>query len=162
MSEEKFSEVGVKAEEVVNTVIGRMAMPFNVKFQFIANNKQKGLIKIAKVGDVYQYLTHIDVLVIINDIYADVLDDEALEILVTQELDRLQFDANSGKIKIGKPELSTSVGVIKKYGIEAVARANKLVDTIDEQKDDMEGMQQTVNNLKVDGMLKDDGVDFLS
>jgi len=136
MSEEKFHEVSQKAEDAFNNVVSKIALPYTINFKLIGNDTQKNLVKLSKVADVYSYLTSLQVLVIFNNTYIDALDDEAVEILIQQELDRLQFNMKTGKISISAPELQTSVGVVKKYGIDEVARANKLEELYAEQKAD--------------------------
>lgn|SRR5574343_795374 len=136
MSETKFHEVSEDTKEVFDRIVDKQALPFNIKFHLLSNETQKCLIKINKVSDMYQYITKYDMIVIFNEIYLTALDELSCEILIQQELDRMQCDIQSGKIKMAKPELSTSVGVIKKYGIDDVAKANQLEELYKQQKED--------------------------
>ena len=161
MSEQNFHEVSAEAEEIFNNVTSKIALPFTVNFKLISNEKQKCLVLISKISDVYSYLTGHHVLVSFNDSYISALDDKAKEILIQQELDRLKFNMKTGKISMGSPELSTSVGVIKKYGIDEVARANKLEELYDEQKSDDEQKNDRESAEIHANNLHDDGVSFL-
>ena len=67
----------------------------------------------------------------------------------------------TGKIKRAPHEISTSVGVVKKYGIDAVARANKLVELYEQQQKDSKGDKVDANGLSEVGSLKDDGANWL-
>ena len=73
-------------------------------------------------------------LISINEDYFDAFDDEAKNILIDQELALLEFDLDKGSIKIGKPDLITSSGVIKRYGVDAVERANQVRDLWNQQQ----------------------------
>lgn len=164
--EEKYQEISADAEELFESVLKKMAMPFDVSFQLVCCNTQKNLIKLSKVSDIYSYLTKKQVLVIFNDYFVTTLDKISAEILVQQELDKIDFDTNNGTIKLKKPELSTSVGVIKKYGIEEVARANQLEDLVARQKQDSDSDQATreavADRVEVRGFSRSNGgVDFL-
>ena len=135
-AEEKFHELEQDSLDLLQEAIGKMAMPFAVQYQFIGNKKQKALVRVSKITDVYSFITGKQVLISVNDDYLHKFDDEARDILMRQELDRLQVDINSGKVKIAAPELSTSVGVLKKFGIDAVQRATQLETLYAEQKAD--------------------------
>jgi hypothetical protein len=135
-TETVFRDVDESTLETFQRIISTLALPFQISFRLINNEKQKKLIQVNKISEVYQFLTGHEILVIFNENYMDTLDEQSTEILIQQEMDRLNMDMNSGKIKIQKPELSTSVGVIRKYGIDDVAKANKLEELIKEQKDD--------------------------
>ncbi len=162
MSEENFYEVSAEAEELFTKVTSKMALPFNINFKLVSNDKQKCLVTLSKVKDVFTYLYKIQVMVIFNDAYVSALDETAAEILIQQELDRIHFNMKTGKISIGAPELSTSVGVIKKYGIDEVARANKLEELYEDQKSDEEKEQDKTTAQSHADLLSDEGVSFLA
>jgi phosphoribosylformylglycinamidine (FGAM) synthase PurS component len=146
---EKYFELSEDTVEAIKEIVSKMAMPFQVNFRYLGNAKQKTLIAVSKMQPQIAYMTNLHVLVQINEDYFDKFDEESKVILIRQELDRLQFDANSGSIKIAKPELTTSVGCITKYGIEAVARANKLQDLYADQQADVgqEQLEEMANAL---------------
>lgn len=135
-TETSFRNVDDSTSELFFGITRKIALPFTISFKLVNNEKQKKLIQLNKIPDVYAFLTNMEVLVTFNEDYMNVMDEQSIEILIQQELDRLHCDLNSGKIKISKPELSTSVGVIKKYGIDEVAKANKLEELLKEQKED--------------------------
>jgi len=135
-TESKFYDLGEDTLELITNLIDKMALPFNLKIKFIGVTKQKQLIKLQKTSDVVSHLTSIDMFMFINEDYLITFDDTNAEILIYQELDRLQFDINKGTFKITKYQLQTNPGVLKKYGIDAVAQANQLVELLKEQKED--------------------------
>jgi hypothetical protein len=135
-TESKFYDLGEDTLELITNLIDKMALPFNLKIKFIGVTKQKQLIKLQKTSDVVSHLTGIDMFMFINEDYLITFDDTNAEILIYQELDRLQFDINKGTFKITKYQLQTNPGVLKKYGIDAVAQANQLVELLKEQKED--------------------------
>jgi hypothetical protein len=134
---EKYHELSESTVEEIKELVSKMAMPFQVNFRYLGNAKQKALLNVSKMQPQIAFMTNLHVLIQVNEEYFDKFDEEAKTILMRQELDRIQFDSNSGAIKIAKPELTTSVGVITKYGIEAVARANKLQDLYTDQQLDV-------------------------
>lgn len=135
-NEEKFYDLGEDTIELIDSIIDNMALPFNIRIKYMGNAKMKNLIKLQKMSDAMAHITKIDLVIFINEDYLISLEDDNAKILVHQELDRLEFDINKGKFKLAKFPLQTTEGVLIKYGIEAVARANKLSDLYTEQLGD--------------------------
>lgn len=108
----------------------------NLDYSFISNNKQKKLIKISKIPDTYSLLTNSDLLVLINEDYFYSFDEMSKRILFEQEIDRIEINFEKGQIKIGKPSVNTSFGIIKKFKIENVENALKLEKEFENQKND--------------------------
>jgi hypothetical protein len=131
-----YYEVSDSSVETFNEVYDKKTFPVNVGFQFIGNSKQKSLIKIAKLADHYVFLLKKELLVSINEDLMDVFDDESIKILIEQELDKISVNLDTGKVKVVKLDLTTSSGIINKYGIEKVAKANKVEELYNQQKKD--------------------------
>jgi hypothetical protein len=68
------------------------------------------------------------ILVSINETLMSKFDDEFINILFEQEIDKIHFDLEKGKVKLVKPDISTFSSLIKKWGIEKISRANQLAD----------------------------------
>lgn len=144
---EKFYDLSEDSIEMVTDVIDTMALPFNLKIKYIGTTKLKGLVKLQKLSDIISHITNIDLLIFINEDYAITLEEENCKILIHQELDRLQFDVSKGTFKIGKYPLQTTEGVLRKYGIEAVSKANQLSQLYGEQKQDKEEFEEKVQSI---------------
>ena len=114
----KFYAVSDETIGVFNKIFAKKAFPFNVGFQFLGCESQKSLIKISKLPDQYVFMLEKELLVTINDELMSVFDDESIQILIEQELDKISINMETGKIKMIKPDLSTFSGLINKYGIE--------------------------------------------
>jgi hypothetical protein len=129
----KFYEV---SEDTVNlfSEIVRKKVLNDVAFQFIGNDSQKVVAKISKLSDQYEYLLNKHILVSINEILMAQFDDESISILFEQEIDKIQFDVEKGKVKLVKPDISTFSSLIKKWGIEKISRANQLAEISSELK----------------------------
>ena len=127
-TENKFYELSEDTLELIQGLVSKMALPFNLRIKYMGNSKQKQLVKLQKVSDVFSHITNIDLLMFVNEDYYIRLEEKNAEILIYQELDRLQFDIEKGTFKIAKFLLQTNPGVLKKYGIDAVAEANQLSD----------------------------------
>jgi hypothetical protein len=65
-----------------------------------------------------------------------VFDDESVVILMEQEIDKININIETGKIKLVKTDLNTFSSLVNKYGVEKVARANKVEEIYNEQKKD--------------------------
>lgn len=136
MSKEQFHELSDYIVEYFNELEQKLALPVDIKYVYQADDKQKTLIKIVKIPDRYATLLKADLLISFNEDYFDAFDDESKNILIDQELTLIEFNMDKGTLKIGKPDLMTSTGVLKKYGVEAVERANQVKDLYSQQKDD--------------------------
>ena len=120
----------------MSKVFSKKAFPFNVGFQFVGSESQKNLIKITKMPDQFAFLTDKELLVSINDELMSIFEDESIQILIEQEIDKITVNMDTGKIKMVKPDLTTFSGLINKYGIEKIAKANKVEELYSQQKKD--------------------------
>ena len=55
------------------------------------------------------------------------------------EIDKIYINIDSGKIKLVKTDLNTFSSLVNKYGMEKVARANKVEELYKEQQADAKG-----------------------
>jgi hypothetical protein len=156
---DKYYDLDQDTIDLINKVMESITMPFNIKVKMIGSSKMKCLIKLQKVADVFAHMTGYDLIIYINEDYLIRLDDINSEILIYQDLDRLQFDIEKGTFKLGKFQLQTNPGVLKKFGIDAVANANQLTDLLTQQKADS-GDDQFDINTSVKSVKK--SVDFLN
>jgi hypothetical protein len=84
----------------------------------------------------FEFLLEKELLIIMNEDLLRVFDDESVNILIEQELDKVSISIDTGKIKLVKPDLTTFSAIVSKYGIEKVARANQVEELYDQQKKD--------------------------
>lgn len=133
---EKFYELSDDVIATFKEIYNAKSFPINIGFRFYGKSKQKQLITLKVLSEEDQYLLGKDVLVKINEDIFDKFDEESKKILIEQELDKIWVDSNSGKIKTTKPDLTTFSGLVNKYGIEKVARANQVEDLYNQQKSD--------------------------
>lgn len=163
-AESKYYDLHEDTLATIQTIIDKMALPFNLKIKFMGHAKMKTLIKLQKINDIFSHITGIDLIVFINEDYFIRFEETNAEILIYQELDRLEFDMNKGTFKIAQYPLQTTIGVLKKYGIDAVAEANQLIELYSQQKQeaDKEAAEQLKDSLKdkVRSVKKD--VEFLN
>lgn len=146
MSKEQFHELSDYIIEYFDELEKKLSLPVDIKYVYQADDKQKNLIKIIKIADRYAKLLNADLLVSVNEDYFDAFDDEAKNILIDQELALIEFNLDKGTLKIGKPDLVTSSGIIKKYGVNAVERANQVRDLYADQQ--LEQEKETKENKK--------------
>jgi hypothetical protein len=129
------------SEDTIDTfmkVYNKKAFSINVNFEFVGSETQKSLIKISKLADQFSFILSKDVLVSINEDLMNVFDDESVEILIEQEIDKITTNIETGKVRLVKPDLTTFSGLINKYGIEKIAKANKVEELYAQQKQDQE------------------------
>ena len=134
---EAFYELDGTTEELFMEVFNKKSFPVNVSFQFIGSSKQKQLIKVAKIADDFAFVLKKDLKVIINEDLLDVFDEESITILIEQEIDKININMESGKIKLVGTDLNTFSSIVNKYGVEKVARANGTQALYADQKKDM-------------------------
>lgn len=133
---ERFYELSEDTVSEFNEVFFKKAFPVTIKLQFIGDTKQKTLIKITKLPDDISFILSKEVKVIINEDLLNSYDDESIQILFEQDLDKIDINIETGKIKIKKTDLNTFSSIVNKYGVDAVARANKVEELYQEQKKD--------------------------
>jgi hypothetical protein len=133
---DKFYEVSEDSIARFYEVFNKKSFPVSIKFQFVGCEKQKELIKVSKIADHFAFILQKEILVSINDDLMSVFDDESITILIEQEIDKININIESGKIKFVKTDLNTFSAIVNKYGVEKVARANKVEELYQEQKKD--------------------------
>ena len=134
----KFYNLSDETIDTFKSVFNKKSFPFNVGFQFVGSESQKNLIKISKMPDQFAFILEKELLISINDDLMSVFEEESIQILMEQEIDKISVNMDTGKIKMIKPDLTTFSGLINKYGIEKVAKANKVEELYAEQKQDAE------------------------
>jgi hypothetical protein len=132
----KFYKLSDDTIQKFKQTYNRKSFPFNIGFEFVGSESQKNLIKIQKLADPIAFTLEKEMLVTINETLMDVFDGESVEILFEQELDKIQINMDSGKVKLIKPDLTTFSSLINKYGIEKIARANKVEELYQQQQQD--------------------------
>ena len=133
----------ILSEDTINDfmeVFDTKSFPVDVKFEFIGNSKQKKLIAITKIAEDANFLYDKDVKVSINEALMDSFDEDVRTILIEQEIDKIGIDLKTGKINFLKSdvEFSATSGLINKYSLEKVAKANGVEYLAIEQKQDAE------------------------
>lgn len=141
---DRFSEI---SEDTINDfykVFNKKSFPISVKFQFIGDSKQKNLIKISKIADDISFVLQKELKVTINEDLMNVFEEESITILFEQEIDKININLDSGKIKLVKTDLNTFSSLVNKYGVEKVARANKVEELYAEQQKDAKGDEEFI------------------
>lgn len=130
----KFYKLSDDTISKFKRVFTKKSFPFNVGFEYIGSESQKNLIKITKMSDQMSFVTEKELMVQINEDLINVFDEESINILFEQEIDKISVNMDTGKIKMVKPDLNTFSSLINKYGIEKIARANKVEELYTQQK----------------------------
>lgn len=136
---DRFRELSDDTVKEFMDVFNRKSFPLPIKFQFIGDSKSKNLVKIAKLPDDLAFVLDKELKVTINEDLMNAYDEESTVILFEQEIDRINHNIDSGKIKLVKTDLNTFSSLVNKYGVEKVARANKVEELYQQQKADSDG-----------------------
>ena len=160
-TEPKFYELGEDTVKFVKDIISEMALPMMFNIEIVGTSKLKGLVKLQKANDLMSYFASgVNLLILINEDYFITLDEEISKILIYQELDRISYNLEKGTFKLEKFKLQTNPGVLKKFGIDAVANANQIADVYAEQKADAD--QDEIDQNVANVAFKNKSFEFLS
>ena len=83
-------------------------------------------------------------LISFNEDLLNVFDDDSITILIEQEIDKININMESGKIKLVGTDLNTFSSIVNKWGVEKVARANKVEELFVEQQKDSKSDEQFI------------------
>ena len=133
---DRFYELSEDTTAEFFNIFNKKAFPVSLKFLFLGDSKQKNVIKITKIPDDYSFALGKELKITINEDLMNAYDDESVEILFEQEIDKININIESGKIKLVRPDLTTFSSLVNKFGIEKVARANKVEELYQEQQND--------------------------
>ena len=137
-AKEVYYDLDPETEQDFMDVFNKKSFPVNIKFLFQGNSKQKQLIKVSRVPDQYAFALGKELLISINEDLMGVFDEDSITILFEQEIDKININMESGKIKLVSTDLNTFSSIVTKWGVEKVARANKVEELYAEQKEDAE------------------------
>jgi len=144
MAKEQYESLSDEIIAYFKGIEKAFAMPMDIKFVFVANSKQKKLVKVTKISDTFSYLLDADILVVFNEDYFNNFDDQTKQILVEQEIDKIEFDLEKGTISIKEPEINTSCGIIEKFSLKLVENANRLQKEYEKQKKDKKDQESQI------------------
>jgi len=144
MAKESYESLSDEIITYFKKIEESFSMPMDIKFVYVANSKQKKLVKISKITDTYSYLLDADVLVIFNEDYFNNFDEQTKQILIEQEIDKIEFDLEKGTIRIKEPEINTSCGIIEKFTLKLVENANRLQKEYEKQKKDKKEQESQI------------------
>ena len=132
----KFEDASEDVIEGFNLILQKLDLPFTFKACYLSSTKQKKMVTMKRLPAEYSKLLDKDVLIVFNESMYQPLDDLSKEILFEQEIAKISLDMENGNIKTVKPDLNTFSGLIKKWGIDAVAKANQVESLLSQQIDD--------------------------
>lgn len=134
---DRFYDLSQDTIDDFYSIFNQKSFPISLNYQFIGDSKQKTLIKITKVADDYSFILQKELKVSINEDLLTAYDQESITILFEQEIDKININLDSGKVKLLKTDLNTFSSLVNKYGVEKVARANKVEELYQDQQNDV-------------------------
>jgi len=129
----KFYDVSDETTNIFLELVRKKVLN-DVSFQFIGCDSQKVVCKVSKLSEQYEYMLKKHILVSINEVLMADFDEESINILFEQEIDKITFNIETGKVKLRKTDINTFASLIKKYGIDKISRANQLAEITSELK----------------------------
>jgi len=133
---DRFYDLSEDTIDSFYSVFNKKSFPVTIKIQFVGDTKQKNLVKISKIADDYSFILQKELKVSVNEELMNHFDEESITILFEQEIDKINMNIDSGKIKLVKTDLNTFSSLVNKWGVEKVARANKVEELYNQQKQD--------------------------
>jgi len=133
---DRFYDLSEDTIDSFYSVFNKKSFPVTIKIQFVGDTKQKNLVKISKIADDYSFILQKELKVSVNEDLMNHFDEESITILFEQEIDKINMNIDSGKIKLVKTDLNTFSSLVNKWGVEKVARANKVEELYNQQKQD--------------------------
>lgn len=143
-SKEIYYDVDSSTEDLFMEIFNKKSFPMNIKFLFQGNSKQKQLVKVSKISDQYAFALGKELLISVNEDLLNVFDDDSITILIEQEIDKININMESGKIKLVSTDLNTFSSIVNKWGVEKVSRANKVSELYIEQQKDAKGDEEFI------------------
>jgi hypothetical protein len=137
-TKERYSETSEDIISAFMNIVRKKNGSSELKYDFISDSKQKTLINLKKLNPLDSFILKKDIRVVVNEEMYDAFDDESINLLLEEEIDKIVVTMDNGKITIRKYDLSTFSGILSKYGIEAVSRAKQVEVLTFEQAADME------------------------
>ena len=134
---DRFYDLSQDTIDDFYSIFNQKSFPISLNYQFIGDSKQKTLIKITKVADDYSFILQKELKVSIIEDLLTAYDQESITILFEQEIDKININLDSGKVKLLKTDLNTFSSLVNKYGVEKVARANKVEELYQDQQSDV-------------------------
>lgn len=120
----KYQELSNQAiVETFNNILEGKYLPIEINFQFTAVTKGKKLIVMKRIPENLEVVLNKHIQVIVNEDIFDKMDESSIEILFEQEIEKISYNMNTGKISLTDPKLKVFPGIVTKYGIEDIARA---------------------------------------
>jgi hypothetical protein len=136
---EKYHELYDDTKDLFKEIISRKSFSVDLRLEFVGSTKQKELVKVSRIPDQYSFILGKELLVIINESMLSSFDDESVTILMEQEIDKIQVNYETGKVKLVKPDLSTFSSLVTKWGLEKISRANQITELYTQQTADAAG-----------------------
>lgn len=114
----KLDGVLKDTEDLFKKVLDQTSIPKSINFELIASNNMKDVGKVVKANEILKYMTEVDIIILLNENIFDRLEEDQKTMILEELLAQVYWDADSGKIKLIKPDVNTFSLLIKRYGID--------------------------------------------
>ena len=148
MAKDNLKELEADISDFFNERLNIKNIPIDLKFLFISDIKQKQLITLVKIPDVYSVSLKKDILVRINPTYFDAFDekgDDINKILFDNAIDKIETNLEKGTFKITNPNFKANIDFIEQYSYKKVQRALETEQLFEQQLKEKETEKKNNN-----------------
>lgn len=114
----KYTEVAPDIQEQFDRFISNIEGLGELNIKVIGCPKLKDVCKVSKSNDLLKHLTENDVIILINEAIFDALEPEQQLMVIEENIARIYFDAEKGKVTLNSPDFETFSLLLIKYGAE--------------------------------------------
>ena len=123
----KYTEVGEDIQEQFERFIDNIEGLSELNIKVIGCPKLKEVCKVSKANDLLKHLTEEDIIILINEPIFDGLEPEQQLMVIEENIARIYFDAEKGKVILNTPDFETFSLLLIKYGTEKCLRLKTLI-----------------------------------
>lgn len=146
MSHQVYYDLNEDTIEFINECLSGIYIPVKLKIEYLgATNLKKYPIKLVKPNDMFNHLLGKELVILVNEEMLEKLDDASQKIVVEQELNKIEYNLEKGKLSLSNSNYSTDVGILNKYEKADVVRAMTLVKAIANRDDTLVEGEENAN-----------------
>jgi hypothetical protein len=135
----KYLELADDNQKIFDDVIKETELERVINIKVLAVNNLKEIGKLVKTNELVKYMTDEDLVILINESIFDQLEDIQKYIVVEELLAGIHFDYEKDKLSIGKPDISTFTGILRKFTFPIYERLHETIKALyDQEKDKKE------------------------
>lgn len=126
----KFEEVFEDTQKLFDEIMVKTELDRVLTIKLYANNTQKTLSSLKKESELGKLNTGIDVYIVLNEEIFDELPEPFKLLAVEEIISQIEFNPESGAIKLNKGDFQTPSGFLEKYGEDTVVSLKESIKSL--------------------------------